>query len=127
MGVAADGWIRLATEMIAQYGETTGVVLTKPNAGTYSTSTLAPAAGSPATYNFWGAPVDFKIRDIDKVTIMTGEKLLYLPGTTKTGATVIPEVGDTVTFANSDVFRVLEVTSYDTESVSCAFLLKIGV
>lgn len=127
MGVAADGWIRLATQMISQYGETAGIVLTKANAGAYSTSTLAPADGTPTTYNLWGAPLDFKIRDIDKVTIMTGEKMLWLPGETKEGSTVTPEVGDTVAFANSVVFRVLEVTSYDTESVSCAYLLKIGV
>jgi len=41
-----------------------------------------------------------------------------------------PQVGDQIKMVDGNgdniYFRVLEVTSYETESVNCAFLVKIG-
>lgn len=132
MGQAADGWIALATQMIKANGQTLPFYLIKSRDGEEDydpdqLTTPSPAGGTLAS-EIYGAPLDFKLRDIDKVTIMSGEKMLWMPGTDTSGTAVQPEVGDIVSFNGGagPEYRVNEVTSFETESVNCAFLLKIG-
>lgn len=134
MGQAADGWIALATQMIQQYGQELPFYLIKSKDGEqeYSPDELSSPPSEDEdpndVYEFYGAPLDFNLRDMDKVAVISGEKMLWVPGTTIAGEAIIPEVGDIVTFSQGagKSYRVNEVTSYETESVNCAFLLKIG-
>lgn len=124
MGVAADGWISLASDMIRQNGRSSPVTFTRAVTGEYTPEALGRPEGTPTTYDCVAAPLDFKLKEIDQVTILSGEKMLWIPGKDVNGVAVDPQVGDTVDLGIE--YRVLEVTSFETESVNCAFLLKIG-
>ncbi len=125
MGIAADGWIELASSMITQNGRTDPVVFTRAVNGEYATNALTRTLGTAITYTVVAAPLDFKLREIDQVTVITGQKMLWIPGVDTSDVSISPQVGDTVDLGT--VYRVLEVTAFETESVNCAFLLKIGV
>jgi hypothetical protein len=125
MGTAANGWISLASKMIAQNGRTSPITFTRQVVGSYNPDMLTSPEGTPSTYSVVGAPLDFKLREIDQVTVITGQKMLWVPGVDVSGTAISPQVGDTVDLGI--VYNVLEVTSFETESVNCAFLLKIGV
>lgn len=124
MSAVTDGWIELASSMITQFGRAVPVTFTRQVVSGYSPTTLTSVEGTPVTYTCVAAPLDFKIAEMDKVTILEGEKMLWIPGEDTSGAAVTPIVGDTVNLGV--VYRVLMVTAYETESVNCAFLLKIG-
>ena len=125
MGAAADGWISMAEEMITQDGRSSPVVFSRLSPSNYETSTLGREQGAPVTYTCVAAPLDFKLKEIDQITVITGQKMMWIPGVDTSGNAVSPQVGDTVDLGT--VYRVLEVESFETESVNCAFLLKIGV
>lgn len=124
MGIAAQGWIELAEQMITQYGRSSAVTFTRVQKGNYETSTLSRQSLPDITYECVAAPLDFNIKQIDKVNITTGQKMLWIPGTDTSGNTVSPQVGDIVALERN--YKVLEITAYETESTNCAFLLKIG-
>lgn len=125
MGVEADGWIELAQELIAANGRENATVFTRSTTSGYDPNTLSHAGSIETTYTAYAAPVDFTIFQMDKYTINKGEKMLWVPGEDTSDVAILPLVGDTVALEKE--YRVLEVTSYETESVNCAFLLKIGV
>lgn len=124
MGIAADGWVSLASDLIRQNGRSSPVTFTRAVKGEYSPDTLDRPVGTPTTYICVAAPLDFKLKEINQVTILNGEKMLWIPGEDTSGNAVDPQVGDKVDLGT--IYRVLEVTSFETESVNCAFLLKIG-
>jgi len=124
MGVEAEGWIELARSMITEFGRDTPVTFTRKVVGEYETSALGRPAGTPVTYTVVSAPINFKLRELDGVTITSGEKILYIPGRDTSANLVEPRIGDTV--ALEKVYRVLEVIPFETESVNCAYALKIG-
>ena len=124
MRIAANGWISLASAMIKQNGRADPITFTRQVVNNYSPDTLTRTEGTPVTYSVVGAPLDFKLKEIDQITIITGQKMLWVPGVDTSGAAIDPQVGDTVNLGV--IYRVLEVTSFETESVNCAFLLKIG-
>jgi hypothetical protein len=125
MGAVAEGWIALASEMIRQDGRSSPVTFSRAVNGEYTPGVLGRAEGTPITYSCVAAPLDFKLKEIDQVTILSGQKMLWIPGEDVDGVAVDPQVGDTVDLGTT--YRVLEVTSFETESVNCAYLLKIGV
>ncbi len=124
MGIAAEGWINLASQMIEQNGRSSPVTFSRQVVGDYDTNTLSRVDSTPTTYQCVAAPLDFKLKEIDQVTVITGQKMLWIPGVDVNGTAVDPQVGDTVNLGI--IYRVLEVTSFETESTSCAYLLKIG-
>jgi len=83
MGIAANGWIALATKMIKVYGQTIPMALIKSKDGdnAYDPILLGREPGGIDIYEFYGAPLDFNIKDMDKVTIITGQKMVWCPGT----------------------------------------------
>ena len=125
MGVEATGWIAMAQEMIAEFGRSSAVVFSRTNNSDYDPALLSHATSTPITYTAYAAPLDFTLLERDTTTVKTGEKMLWVPGEDINDVAILPEVGDTVALERD--YRVLEVTSYETESVNCAFLLKIGV
>lgn len=126
MGAEADSWIEFISEMTSEFGRSTPVVFSRAVTSDYSPALLKPNPnGSATTYTCEAAPLNFKLRNIDKVTIQSGEKMLWIPGVDTNGSSVSPKVGDTVDLGT--VYKVLEVIPYETESTNCAFLLKIGI
>lgn len=131
--MAAQKWIDLAIKMIKKYGQTVpmSLIKTKDGGNDYDPQQLTRDNGGQDIYPFYGAPLDFNMEDIDNVTIISGQKMLWLPGTNSNGGAIDPQVADQVLMidstGNNVYFRVLEVTTYETESTTCAYLLKIGV
>lgn len=111
--------------MTAKFGRAVPVVFTRQNFSEHSTHSLARTEGPPSTYTANAAPVDFTIHEMNLTTVLQGEKKLYVPGVDTSGNSITPVAGDTVDLGV--VYRVLEVTPYETESVNCAYMLKIGV
>jgi len=118
-------WLDLAGELLAEYGRATSMTFTRAQYGEQDTDTLSRAVLTPLTYTCLGAPIDFNVREINNNTITTGQKMLYVSGVDTADVAINPQINDTVSL--DVVYRVLEVTSYETKSVNCAFLLKIGI
>ena len=125
MGVEADGWIAMAQEMIQEFARASAVTFTRTVHGNYDPSTLSHATDPETTYTAYAAPLDFKLMEIEEYTIQEGEKMLWVPGEDTSNVAIDPQVGDKVTLEKD--YRVLSVEAFETESVNCAFLLKIGV
>ncbi len=125
MGVEADGWIEMAQEMIQEFGRASAVTFTRTVRGDYDPSTLSHATDTVTTYTAYAAPVDFTLMAIEKYTIQEGEKMLWVPGEDTSNTAIDPQVGDIVALEKD--YRVLSVEAFETENVTCAFLLKIGV
>ncbi len=122
MSAADNDWIILARDMISEFGRAEDVTFSRNILTGYDTNTLQANDGTPATYTLPAAPVGFSMREMNGTTVLTGMKKLYIPG----GTSYAPIIGDTVDLGGN-VYRVLEVIVYETESVDCAYLLKIGV
>lgn len=114
----------LGTSLITKFGEE--VTFTRAVNGNYIPSALGRVAGTATTYAVVACPVDFNLKEIDQVTILSGEKKLYVSRTDTSNNEITPQVGDTVNL-NSIDYRVLEVLTYEAQGEDCAYLLKIGV
>jgi hypothetical protein len=134
MGTFADRQIALATRMIKSKGRSSPVTFIRSVKQDYAPTLLEPLETPPAeTYTCYGAPINFLLKEIDKnhsnnvsqVTTLVSQKMLYIPGIDVDGQSVIPKVGDMVGLESN--YRIQEVIPYETESVVCAYLLKIGV
>ncbi len=125
MGTEATAWIAMAQEMIAEFGRTTAVTFTRTTKSDYAPATLTHATSTPTTYIAEAAPLDFSLFEKDKYTVQEGEKMLWVPGEDTSNVAISPQVGDIAALEVD--YRVLEVTAFETESVNCAFLLKIGI
>lgn len=123
MGVAADGWRQLALDSIIQNGRSTSVIFTRYNNGEQQPMDLSRSV-LPSTYECYAAPVN-KMVKTEGSSVLTSVKLLYIPATDVDGNDIEPQVSDTVEL--EDTYQVLEVLdNYETESVACAYLLRIG-
>lgn len=123
--MAAQDWIELAVSMISQYGRVSPVTFTRKNYQDYNPGALKRDPSEELEYICYGAPLDFSMYEKNQVTTLQGTKMLWIPGVDINDHPVDPQVGDVVTLESD--YRILEVNVYETESMNCAFLLKIGV
>ena len=127
MGVSADGWIALAQSFIQQDGRAALSTVTRPQVGAYSTTTLTNADVAPLTYSIYCAPIDYGSSALAALKQEPGYnstlsyKQLYIP----VGGGYEPKIGDIVTLDKD--WTILEILNdWETESVKCAWLVKIG-
>lgn len=125
MGVEADEWRQLALESIIENGRSTTVTFTRKNYGAHNSSMLSRDDTPATTYECYAAPVNKMVKSNDNSAVLTSVKLLYIPATNVNGDDIEPQVGDTVEL--EDTYQVLEIlNNYETESVACAYLLRIA-
>lgn len=121
-------FINLATTLCTNMGRASTVTFTRAVDASYSTSTLEPTETTATTYTVVGAVVPnkpFNIGEIPDYNNIVNKKLMYVPGVDVSGHTIQPKVNDTVVLDTT--YRVLFVTSYETQSVNCAYFLMLGV
>lgn len=123
--MAAQDWIELAVSMISQYGRVEAVTFTRKNYQDYNPGALERNPDEELEYICYAAPLDFSMYEKNQVTTLKGTKMLWIPGVDINDQPVDPQIGDIVALESN--YRVLEVNVYETESMNCAFLLKIGV
>lgn len=126
-----QAWVDLAIDMITKYGRTENITFTRATYGSYSSSTLDRTPTAAITYICKAAIVDFAINskfgsnvEAANTTIVTGQTQMYIPGVDVDGVVVSPQVGDTLNYGTG--YRIIEVVNYQTLSVACAYLLRVG-
>lgn len=121
MSALSTSLITTSTTLIAKLGRAASATFTRLTATTYSTSTLAQSSSS-GTYTVAVAVADFTLKEISLNNTLIGQKKLYVAG----GTSYTPAIADTVVLGTT-TFRVLDITTYETGSVNCAYMLRIGV
>lgn len=125
MGVEADGYRADALEAIIENGRAEPVTFTRATYDEHDSSLLEKPEGEPITYECYAAPLNKMVKTNDDSNILTTVKLLYIPATDVNGDDIIPLKGDTVELETT--YQVLEIlNNFETESVPCAYLLRIG-
>ncbi len=127
----------MANKFISKDGRASLTTIKRALSGTYDTTELSTededvTPPNPITFQVYCAPVDYAAIRYNDLTQKTefndtsSVKELYLPGGVgPDGKTYIPQLGDIVTLDKDWTVLAIKDT-FETQSVSCAYLLHIG-
>lgn len=112
--------ITVARSLIQTKGEP--ITLQRVAEGSYNVADGTVASGTTTNYSAYGAPMMYQSREVDGTNIKASDVKLYLEKPTS----VVPAVGDTVTF-NSTTQRVINVEKLRAEGVDIMYILQCRV
>jgi len=125
MGVAADGWIKLAQDFISQDGRAELSTVSRNTDTPYTPAQLQSTAQTPTTYQVYCAPIDYVGKaQADGYNSIISYKQLYVP-VSDNG--YVPQVGDSITLGTTTYQMTKILNTFETESVECAYLVQLGV
>jgi hypothetical protein len=117
----ATNLLATARRLIEAYGQS--ISFARVVEGSFVPSTGAVGAGTSSSYTAYGAPMQYSSREIDNVTVMTNDVLIWVE---VNASSSIPIVGDVATLSTI-AHRILDVQKLVAQGTTVVYKLQARI
>ena len=110
-----------ARRLIQDYGQS--ISFARVVEGAFVPSTGAVGAGTTSSYTAYGAPMQYSSREIDNVSVMTNDVLIWVEVNT---AGSVPALGDVATISTI-AHRILDVQKVVAQGTTVVYKLQARI
>lgn len=117
----ATNLLATARRLIQAYGQS--ISFARVVEGAFVPSTGAVGAGTTSSFTAYGAPMEYSTKEIDGVTILTTDLLIWVEVNSSSS---VPAVGDVATISTV-AYRVLDVQKQVAQGTTVVYKLQARI